>query len=196
MLLGVVAASWLSVVAAAAMFCVEFQLSHLGSQFDLRRIFALMVTFHSAIGIGEALITGSVVSLVLRQRPDLIFEPITGSRASGAATRIGSTIITGVVAALAIAAFLAPFASSYDDGLEAVGGREFASTMEADPTVLVLDGYSIPLPIAGWQESELWQKVSVSLAGILGTAAVLLIAWMLDRSLRLRTAAAACNHAE
>jgi cobalamin biosynthesis protein CbiM len=53
-LAGAVIASWLSVVAASALFCAEFQLSYLNGPYDLRSIFTLMVTFHSAIGIGEA----------------------------------------------------------------------------------------------------------------------------------------------
>ncbi|MGE3313640.1 MAG: energy-coupling factor ABC transporter permease [Planctomycetaceae bacterium] len=192
-LLGVIIAAWLSVVAAATLFCVEFQLSHLSSEFDLRNIFALMVTFHSAIGIGEALITGGVVSLVLLQRPDLIYQPAPQARGAEAATRIGGALAAGIVAALAIAAFLAPFASSYDDGLEAVGGRAFSSVMEQQPTVIVLDDYNVPLPIPRWEESEMWQKVSVSVAGIAGTLAVLVIAWLLDRSLKLRVATAGRN---
>lgn len=195
-LLGVILASWLSVVAAATVFCIEFQLSHLSSEFDLRSIFALMVTFHSAIGVGEALITGGVISLVMLQRPDLIYQPVRSAGTTGAATRVGGVMVAGIVAALAIAAFLAPFASSYDDGLNAVGSRAFASTMEQQQTVFVLSDYSIPIPVAGWEESELWQKISVSFAGIFGTIAILVIAWLLDRSLRLRTAATACHDAD
>jgi cobalt/nickel transport system permease protein len=195
-LLGAIVASWLSVVAAAAVFCIEFQLSHLSSEFDLRSIFALMVTFHSAIGIGEAIITGGVISLVMLQRPDLIYQPVPAKGALDAGSRLGGALAAGVVAALAVAAFLAPFASSYDDGLNAVGSRAFASEMEQEQTALALSDYSIPLPVAGWEESELWQKVSVSFAGIAGTVAILVIAWLLDRSFRLRTAATACPDAD
>jgi len=184
-LAGAVIASWLSVVAAATLFCVEFQLSHYSSNYNLQSIFALMISFHSAIGVGEALITGGVIVFVMAQRPDLIYEPSRSRGVSGAAAQAGGALAAGIIAALAIAAFLAPFASSYADGLEAVGNQEFADKLEQRTTVFVLDDYSIPLPVAGWESSETWQKVSVGVAGVLGTLAVLAIAWLFDRSARM-----------
>ena len=71
--IGSVIAAWLSVMAAAALFCVEFRLSHDPGEFRFRNIFTLMVSFHALIGIGEALITAVVVNVVLHHRPDLVF---------------------------------------------------------------------------------------------------------------------------
>jgi hypothetical protein len=107
---------------------------------------------------------------------------------------LGGTVAAGFVAALAIAAFLAPFASTYADGLEAVGKRAFQNELIPEPTVLVLDDYSIPAPVANWQESAAWQKVSVSLAGVFGTVCVAAIAWLMDRSLKLRAAPVVSSH--
>src|SRR5580700_6838056 len=56
-IVGSVVASWLTVVAASALFCLEFRLSHPAGAFEFRNIFALMVAIHSLIGVGEALIT-------------------------------------------------------------------------------------------------------------------------------------------
>src|SRR5690606_18830836 len=71
-----VLAAWISVMAAAALFCAEFALSWgAGGQYDFSKIFALMVTVHAAIGVGEAWITGAIISFVLLQRPDLVFSP-------------------------------------------------------------------------------------------------------------------------
>jgi len=50
---GAVAASWLSVVAASALFCVEFGLSHRNGDFDLSTLVAVMTSFHSLVGVGE-----------------------------------------------------------------------------------------------------------------------------------------------
>lgn len=189
---GVVAASWLSVMAAAALFCLEFAFSYSGrlagagdaGTFDLSKIFTLMVTYHSLIGVGEALITGMIVSFVLRQEPRLI-RPADGVTRAGGIWRIAAA---GFVTALAVAAFLAPFKSNYEDGLEAVGLAEFESRMQEEPkTPRTFEDYKVPLPFVGWEESPLWARVSVSLAGLLGTAATLGIALALGRMIQPRT---------
>lgn len=183
---GVVVAAWLSVLAAAAVFCLEFFLSWQWSQhqFQFANIFTLMVTFHSAIGVGEALITGGVVSFVLLQRPDLLYDPAPSSSGGRLAGGMGRALTAGVVCALAVAAFLAPFASSYADGLDTVKNEKFAG-LEAESRPLMLEDYQLPLPLRGWDESPGWQKVSIALAGLLGTMAVLVIALAFDRVLRL-----------
>ena len=176
---GVVGASWLSVMAAASLFCVEFAVSWAGREYPFSRIFTLMVTYHSLIGIGEALITGAVVKFVLLQRPDLIVTPAPGTLAGG----VGRVVVAGAVCALAVAAFLAPFKSSHRDGLEAVAGQTFADRMDAPARSLLLTDYAVPLP-RGWEQSELWQRLSVSLAGLFGTGAVLLLSLVFGRALR------------
>ncbi|MBX9807997.1 MAG: energy-coupling factor ABC transporter permease, partial [Flavobacteriaceae bacterium] len=90
-------------------FCLEFWLSHPAGEFDLRKIWMLMVSFHSLIGVGEALITGMILSVVLVHRPELV----TAQKTSTNPARIGRFVWTGVVAALIVAAFAAPFASEY-----------------------------------------------------------------------------------
>ena len=209
-------ASWLSVMAAAALFCLEFQLSWPaaqlpGSDFRFDSLFTMMVTVHSGIGLGEALISAAVVGFVLRHRPDLI--PGTTDTAEIAATRNDATshdaspspashrgltagrgVLAGVMVALAVAAFLAPFASGHPDGLEAVAEKTAIDSLASEPRVLVLDDYAIPAPVARWQEAPLWQKLSVSLAGLLGTATVLLAAWLMGRGLKQPSASVELTH--
>jgi cobalt/nickel transport system permease protein len=176
-----VAAAWLSVMAAAALFCIELRISHSAADYNFSNVFTLMIVVHCAIGVGEALITGGVVSFVLAQRPDLIYEP---RRPAGLLGRMGRTVAAGAVVALAVAAFLAPFASESPDGLEAVGERTGFGEIATEKRVFVFEDYAVPSPVAAWKEAPTWQKVSVSLAGMLGTVIVLAIALGLGRSLR------------
>ena len=96
----------------------------------------------------------------------------------------GRPLVAGLTAAVAIAAFLAPFKSELDDGLETVAQQEFASRSASEPTVLAFGDYQLPLPFEG--ESPLWQKLSVALAGVLGVCCVFTTAWLLDRGLKRR----------
>jgi cobalt/nickel transport system permease protein len=189
--IGAVVASWSSVVAASALFCVEFALSQPAGSFDLPKIVALMTSFHSLVGVGEALITGGIVSFVVAQRPDLIVpaRPSSEPLVSGAVPGVARFVTTGIIAALVVAAFLAPFATEGADGLEAVAERAEFADLEHPPRVLLLDDYVIPIP--GFDLTHgFWQKASVSLAGIFGTSAVLGLAWMFGRALRPQPVAA------
>lgn len=179
---GSIVAAWLSVMAAAAVFCLEFRLSWPASAYDFSRIFTLMVTFHSGIGLGEALITGLAVSFVCLHRPGLIglSEPQASS-----GLRWG-IVGSGVLLALAIAAFLAPFASTYPDGLEAVAERAEFTKLERAGTTLLLEDYEFPALHSSWSDRPFWQVLSVSIAGIGGTLCVFGLTLVLDRVLKRR----------
>lgn len=179
---GSVMAAWLSVMAAAAVFCLEFRLSWPSEAFDFSRIFTLMVTFHSGIGLGEALITGFAVSFVCLHRPGLIGLSEAPARGEFRWGLVGS----GLLLALAIAAFLAPFASGHPDGLEAVAERAEFMELEQAGTALLLEDYEIPALVGSWSSRPLWQVLSVSIAGIGGTLSVFLLTLLLDRLLRRR----------
>ena len=181
---GSVVAAWCSVMAAAALFCLEFRLSSPAeSDVDFSKVFAWMVTFHSLIGVGEALITGVAISFVMNQRPELIaaetslVATVPTTRTAMAATT--RTLSAGLIFALAIAAFLAPFASEFPDGLEAVLEKmnltEFNLTASVPGLFETYD--KVPIPIAGWQ------TMAVSIAGIGGTLAVFGLAMLLGRAL-------------
>lgn len=61
--------SWLSVVVASAICSLELALS---GTVPIGIALPAMVSVHSVIGIGEALITSVVISMVLASRPDLV----------------------------------------------------------------------------------------------------------------------------
>ncbi len=189
---GVVIASWLSVLAAAALFSGEVWLSWNTLDFDFGSLFTLMVTVHSAIGVGEALITGSIVSFLLLHRRELILTPrsLEPERMNW-----GPVLMTGFIAALVVCAFLAPFASSHPDGLEAVAKQTSLDARVQEPTVLVLADYEIPLPIVDWETVPLWRMVSVALAGILGTLAVMAMSFLMGRGLPAAPLPAGADHA-
>lgn len=174
-LVGAVAAAWLTVMAGAALFCIEFQLSQPSAQFDFGSIFTWMVSLHSLIGVGEALITGLVLGFVLRQRPDLIYN---AGESTQSTLGLGRVVAVGTVCALAIAAFLAPFASSLPDGLDTVAGTFGFDRLELARRYSLLTDYEVPVAFSGWQ------GISVAVAGLGGTVAVLVIAWMLGKAFR------------
>ena len=206
--IGSVVAAWVSVMAAAALFCLEFRLSWSQSEIDFSKLFTLMVSFHSLIGLGEALITGVAISFVLNQRPELICQmelrdtPVirraggrqppddfgdthevrgltpTGSPALRIASSLTRTLTAGLVIALAIAAFLSPFASSYDDGLETVLAKlNIERNLTGSVPGIFADYETVPVPVAAWQ------MIAVSIAGIGGTLAVFVLAWLLGKAL-------------
>lgn len=194
-LIGAVAAAWLSVLAGSTMFCIEFAGSHLNGDYDLGRIFGLMTVFHSVIGIGEALITGTIISYVLAVRPDLIYsaEPALQSTTQRNLAGTGRFVWAGVIVALAIAAFAAPFASEYADGLEAVAERMNFGQLASESQPLVLGDYSLPLPGVD-MSSSFWQKLSVSLAGLMGTMSVLAMALIFGRVFKPRLPSPETTH--
>ena len=174
--LGSVVGAWLSVMAASFAFCIEFALSHPQGTYDLLRIVTLMTSLHALIGIGEALITGLVLAYVvgLARRSDLVYEPLVDSRAAA----VGRVFWLGIGVALAVAAFAAPFASGYADGLEAVGERTGFGDLAAEPKTLWLEDYAVP-----WfgEGGGVWERAAVSVAGIIGTVAVVVISLVCDR---------------
>jgi len=182
-------AAWVSVLAAAACFCLEFWLSYPAGEFQVSRIWLLMASFHSLIGVGEALITGGILSIVLLQRPDLVQAP-----QQSPAGRLGPVIGAGCIAALLIAAFASPFASELPDGLEAVAEQTGFDSQIAQTTPLILEDYALALPGTN-PEDPLWSKVATALAGLLGTSTVLVLGWLLSRSLTSRLPAAEDLHA-
>jgi cobalt/nickel transport system permease protein len=182
-IVGAVIASWVTVVAASALFCLEFRLSHSPREFQFGNLFALMVAIHSLIGIGEAFITGGVVAYVLGQRPDLFITNGDSSR-RGFIGGMGRVVAAGIVLALCIGAFLAPFASRLPDGLDAVAEKHGFSDLSRSAWSIFTD-YDKVLPTGTGN----WQGLSVSVAGVIGTLAVFLLAMGFGRAVSLRSRA-------
>ncbi len=123
-----------------------------------------MALVHSGIGLGEALITGMVLRSLLLVRPDLIDQTQPGRDSS--ANRLGQVALGGLGIALAVAVFLAPFASEYDDGLEWVGSK-LGFLKEGTPVIAApIADYQLPLP--GIRHV----KVATAIAGLVGTLVV------------------------
>ena len=175
-----VIAAWLSVLAAAAMFCLEFGLSSSSREFNLQGVFSLMVLYHAIIGIGEALITGSILSFILARRPELISSPTP----SGHISNLGRLVAAGLVSALAVSAFLAPFKSDHPDGLDKVAEVQGFNSLKEERKGLILDDYEIPLP-----DLLEFSTIATSLAGLLGTCVVFGLAVVLGRAARWNVAA-------
>lgn len=170
-------AAWFSVVAAAGLFSLEFMLSYPERKEQLLGVFGWMLAYHLLIGIGEALITTLVISVVLQQRPDLLALP---QKRPGWLSTTGRFVGAGLVVALAIAAFLSPWASKHDDGLKAVSTKVGFDDLGQNRGFLVWDDYAIPAL------AETYPAVSVGLAGIIGTLVVLACAWGLTWILQKR----------
>jgi cobalt/nickel transport system permease protein len=69
---GAAVASWFSVVLASVFCALELAISGTA---PLRIVLPAMAGVHTLIGIGEAVITASVIGVILKTRPDLIYRP-------------------------------------------------------------------------------------------------------------------------
>ena len=76
----------------------------------------------------------------------------------------------------------------HPDGLEAVAERTDWQQL-ASGTALALDDYALPLPLSG----TAGEVASVAAAGILGTLAVFVLAFVMGRGMRLRTSFSEAN---
>lgn len=180
LLTGTVIASWLTVVAASLLFSLEFWISKRGTDFEFSNIFTLMVLFHSLIGIGEAVISAGILGQIFAVRPDLL-PGVDSSQTRSTVSSIGRVIVAGTVASLAITAFLAPFASAFPDGLEAVAEKTEFLALAEPQNLSLLEDYTVPAPVLAWKQTGWWEIASVSIAGIGGVGCILLMTWVLSR---------------
>jgi cobalt/nickel transport system permease protein len=131
-----------------------------------------MAGVHMVIGIGEGLISALVFLAIRRMRPDLTSE-INGS---APARQWGELAGYGLLAALGIAIFVAPFVCPWPDGLESVAGRLGFEHRAIQPVVLA--------PAAGYQVPGVgWAAGATALAGAAGTVIVFGLALLLARTL-------------
>jgi cobalt/nickel transport system permease protein len=169
-LIGAMVAAWFSVILASGAFAIELAAS---GRWDLFfTILGWMALVHAGIGLGEAIITGLVLRFILLARPDLVYdgEPPDPSRTR----RWGQLGVGGLGIALAVAVFLAPFASEHPDGLEWVGGQ--IGFLKEEPSV-------IPAPLAEYQMPGLGDhvKAATAIAGLAGTLVVFAVGLGLAR---------------
>ena len=168
---GAILGGFAATLCGAALVCVWLSASGLC---PLAGILPVMLVAHVAIGLIEATLTGAIVVTLLKVRPDLA----TGVGAGNGERRpiaLGGGVF-GV--ALAIAAFVAPFASSLPDGLHTTartfGFAERARSAWQAPKA----GYGLPGTRLAF--------VAPAVAGLVGTVGAALLAWAMSRSLTRR----------
>jgi cobalt/nickel transport system permease protein len=161
--------------------------------------FPMMAGVHMLIGLGEGLISALVFLAIRRARPDLVgAEPPDGSRPDpqsaarlpagpalvaasipgigGAGDPIhgGDVVRYGLLAALGLAVFVAPFACPWPDGLERVAERlGFEARARPAPVPVLAADYQVP--------GLHWAAGATALAGAAGTLAVFGLALLLGR---------------
>lgn len=162
-LLASMVAAWFSVLLGAGAFALELGIS--GRRADFFPILSWMTLVHAAIGLGEAVITGLVVRSILLTRPDLVYEPTIAIPSRG--ERWGQVAVAGLGIALAVAVFLAPFASETPDGLEYVGER-LGFWRGEHPTLIPALISEYQLPVLGTNHV----KIATAAAGLVGTLVV------------------------
>jgi cobalt/nickel transport system permease protein len=166
---GVAFGGWIATVLAAIGCAGELAWSH---TIAWALAFPMMAGVHMVIGIGEGLISALAFVAIARTRPDIVAER---TPASGGTVPSG-TLRYGLLVALGLAVFVAPFASPWPDGLESVAAklgfdRQSASVIVHAP----VPDYRLPgiHSAAG----------ATALAGALGTVVVFGLAILLARIL-------------
>lgn len=177
LVLGGAFAGWASVVFAS--ICCAGQLALSGTA-PWSTTLPAMALVHMVIGAGEGAITALVLAPLLRARPELL-DLGASPAAAAAGQHRGGWLLAGI-AAFGLALFVAPFASPLPDGLEHVAeSLGFAERAHADSVVPApLPDYALP----GVESPGL----ATAIAGAIGTAAALLLSWLIARALVPRTA--------
>jgi cobalt/nickel transport system permease protein len=165
---GAAFAAWCGTVLAAVLAAAELAASGAA---PFGAVFPAMATIHMLIGLGEAVITALVLLAVLRTRPDLLDDAEETAR-----PRLGEAIALGFLIALALAVFVAPFASPWPDGLERVAETLGFATRAASRPLL-------PAPAAGYEIPGIGSATrATALAGAIGTAVVFALSLALARA--------------
>ena len=162
-------AGWCSTVLAS--ICCAGELAWSGT-FAWPAGFTAMAGVHMVIGIGEGLISALVFLAIRRMRPDL-----AGEISRTAPPRQWSELVGyGLLAALGLAIFVAPFACPWPDGLESVATRLGFEHKAAQQIVRT--------PAPGYQVRGVrWAAGATAVAGAAGTLVVFGLALLLARSL-------------
>lgn len=157
-------AAWLSTVVAAVACAGQLALS---GTVAWSAALPAMAGVHMLIGLGEAVITTMVVAAVARARPELL-EGEAGLQPARSPRLLAAQ---GLVVALGLALFVAPFASGWPDGLERVASRLGFEHRGAAALV--------PSPWADYALPGLGGPAATAVAGSVGTLAAFALAWLL-----------------
>ena len=169
-------AAWCSTVAAAISCAGQLALS---GTVPLQVALPAMGGIHMLIGLGEAVITTLVVAAVARVRPELLLEEAGARRQP----RYGELAARGVLVALGLASFVAPFASGWPDGLE-----EVAATFGFEHLTPAAPVLHAPLPDYRFPGVRSAAHSTV-IAGMAGTLVAFGLAWWLATLLTPRRGA-------
>jgi len=165
-------AGWCSTVFAS--ICCAGELAWSGT-FAWRVVFPAMATVHMLIGVGEGLISALVFLAIRRLRPELD-DAIEPARRPW----LGELVGYGLLGALGVAIFVAPFACTWPDGLESVAAKLGFAHAEAPPL--------LPAPAPGYRVPGLhWAPGATAVAGAAGSVVVFALALLLARSLVKKT---------
>jgi cobalt/nickel transport system permease protein len=165
----------------------------------LGRLATAMVGWHVLVGIGEAVITGAVLSAVVATRPDLVYAArhlraeLVLVGADGTTSTVspdrpvparpaGRTLGVGVAASLVVGGVVSLFASAHPDGLQFVGEKlgfgSAARSSAADASPLAHYG------VSGIGNAQ----VSGALAGIVGVLVTIGVGLLVAKVASLRSA--------
>lgn len=159
-------AAWGSIVAAGGACAMIWAA---GSSTPLEGVFGPMLTIHARIGLGEALVTASALGAMA----------VWNARSTPLRHRAG--VIAAFAFAVAVAAFLAPWASPSPDGLEHVASQ-WTAGQPSGFAFAPLPDYLVP----GISSESL----ATALAGVLGTLTVFGVARAVAFAPKLRSATA------
>lgn len=161
-------AAWLSVMTGALLTSLELWLS--GTS-QLQVVIPAMLLVHALIGLGEAVITVSALTFILRTRPDLLGEDSDSAKGSRGWVWVGGLITLVVI-------LLSPLASADPDGLERVATDiGFINAGQSAPYSIIPD---YTLPFLG--ETAL----STIAAGVIGVLVVGVIAMLIGRGVKAK----------
>jgi cobalt/nickel transport system permease protein len=162
-------AGWCSTVLAS--ICCAGQLAWSGTV-AWPVAFAAMTSVHMAIGVGEGLISALVLLAIQRVRPDLTSE-VSGAEPP---RPWGELVRYGLLAALGVAIFVAPFACPWPGGLESVAAKLGFEHNAAHPVV--------PAPAPDYHVPGVhWAAGATALAGAAGVVIAFGLSLVLARSL-------------
>jgi len=134
--------------------------------------FTAMANVHMLIGVGEGLISALAFVAIQRIRPDLVGD----TSQAGQPGLWNEFARYGLLSAVGVALFVAPFACSWPDGLERVAAKLGFEEKATRPVLVApASGYRLP--------GVHWAAGATALAGAVGAVVVFGLALLLARSL-------------
>ena len=162
-------AAWCATVAASVSCAGQLALS---GTVSWSVAFPAMAGVHMLIGLGEALVTALVLVAVANARPELLCTESENSNRSYA-----EFVGFGLLIALGLAVFVAPFASPWPDGLERVAATLGFEHRVAEKPLL-------PSPVPDYAFPGIKSAAAATaLAGLIGTVIVFVLSYVLSRIL-------------